>query len=138
MTERMNLELPAMYGDHHVVDVRRILLGIEGVEDVYASSAFQAVEVGYDPEVITPEEITAPLDEAGYTSDFDLPVEQSVPATEQKEKAYFRHTEAYAETKNTVGFAQVVRYQRSPLWPCPGMGPLKPAALIVEEEESDG
>jgi copper chaperone CopZ len=136
--ERMTLELPAMYGDHHVVDVRRILLGLEGVEEVYASSAFQAVEIGYDPEQTSPEKITAPLDEAGYTSEFDLPVEQSIPANEQKETAYFRHTEAFAETKNTVAFAQQVRYQRSPLWPCPGMGPLKPAALIVEEEESDG
>jgi copper chaperone CopZ len=134
----MTLELPAMYGDHHVVDVRRILLGLEGVEEVYASSAFQAVEIGYDPEHTSPEKITAPLDEAGYTSEFDLPVEQSIPANEQKETAYFRHTEAFAETKNTVAFAQQVRYQRSPLWPCPGMGPLKPAALIVEEEESDG
>lgn len=136
--ETLSLELPAMYGDHHVTEVRKLLFELEGVEQVYASSAFQAVEVKFDPGVISQEEVTAPLDEAGYTSEFDLPVEQSIPANEQKDTAFFRHTEAYAETKNTVGFAQQVRYQRSPLWPCPGMGPLKPAALTVDEEESDG
>lgn len=136
--EKMNLELPAMYGDHHVIDVRRILSNIAGVEDVYASSGFQVVEISYDPEQTSPEEITAPLEKAGYTSEFDLPVEQSVPATEQKEGAYFRHTAAFKETNNTVIFGQQVHYQRSPLWPCPGMGALKPADLIVEKETKDG
>lgn len=136
--ERFTLELPSMYGDHHVIDVRRILMGIKGVESVYASSGFQVAEVTYDPEITSSEKLTASLEKAGYTSDFDLPVEQSIPATEQKEKAYFRHTEAYAETQNTVGFAQRVSYQRSPLWPCPGMGALKPAALIVDKETKDG
>ena len=37
----LSLELPAMYGDHHVIEVRRILLEIDGVKDVYASSSFQ-------------------------------------------------------------------------------------------------
>lgn len=134
----LSLDLPAMYGDHHVMDVRRLLLEVDGVKEVYASSGFQVVEVAYDGRKTTAEEIKAPLEEAGYLGEFDLPVEQSVPATEQKEGAFFRHTEAYAETKNTVGFRQKVRYQRSPLWPCPGMGALKPAALSVEEETKDG
>jgi len=38
------LELPAMYGDHHVTEVRHILLGLDGVKDVYASSGFRVVE----------------------------------------------------------------------------------------------
>ena len=136
--ERLSLELPAMYGDHHVLEVRRMLLDIEGVDEVYASSGFQMVQVDYDSKKTTAEEIKAPLEKAGYLGEFDLPVERSVPATEQKESAFFRHTEAYAETKNTVGFSQQVRYQRSPLWPCPGMGPLKPAVLPVEKETNDG
>ena len=40
--EVFNIDLPAMYGDHHVVEVRRILMDIPGVEDVYASSGFRA------------------------------------------------------------------------------------------------
>lgn len=136
--ETLSLELPAMYGDHHVTDVRRILFEIDGVEKVYASSSFHHVEITYDPEKVAPEQITTPLDEAGYTGEFLLPEELSVPATEHKDKAYFRHTEAYAQTKDTVGFRQSVPFQGRPLWPCPGFGPVKPRTLDVDEENSDG
>ena len=136
--ERLSIELPAMYGDHHVLEVRRLLFELEGVEEVYASSSFRMVDVTYDPEVVTPDEITAPLDEAGYTGEFLLPEELSVPATEHKDKDYFRHTEAYAQTKHTVGFRQSVPFKGRPLWPCPGMGALKPVILDVDEEGSDG
>ena len=47
--DTLTLEVKTMYGDHHVVEVRRILLGLPGVEDVYASSSFRVVEVTYDP-----------------------------------------------------------------------------------------
>jgi copper chaperone CopZ len=131
-------ELPSMYGDHHVLEVRRILGEIEGVKEIYASSGFQAVEVEFDGRKISEEELKEALENGGYSEDFQLPKELSIPATEQKEAAYFRHTEAFEQTKNTVGFAQTVRYQRSPLWPCPGMGLLKPAALNVDKETEDG
>ncbi len=135
---KITVELPSMYGDHHVIEVRRILLGIDGVKEVYASSGFQAVEVDFDGRKTSEEDLTAALEKAGYSKDFQLPEELSIPATEQKEGAYFRHTAAYEETKNTVGFKQNVSYQRSPLWPCPGMGALKPAVLSVEKETDDG
>ncbi len=136
--ERLSLELPAMYGDHHVIHVRRLLFDMEGVEEVYASSSFHLLEVDYDPDQVTPEQMTKTLEEAGYTGDLLLPEEPSIPATEQKEKAYFRHTEAYAQTKHTVGFRQTVPYEGRPLWPCPGFGPLEPKTLDVDEEEDDG
>jgi len=136
--ERLSIELPAMFGDHHVTEVRRILFEVEGVEEVYASSSFRHVEVGYDPEQVSREEITGPLDEAGYTGDVLLPEELSVPATEHEDKSYFRHTEAYAQTKHTVGFKQSVPFQGRPLWPCPGFGPLQPRILDVDEEKNDG
>ncbi len=41
----ISFDLPSLFGDHHVVEVRRLLLEIAGVEDVYASSAFQVVEI---------------------------------------------------------------------------------------------
>ena len=41
-------ELPTLYGDHHVIEVKRLLSEIPGVLDIYASSAFQVVEVPYD------------------------------------------------------------------------------------------
>jgi copper chaperone CopZ len=46
--ETKTFDAPALYADHHVTEVRRILLELEGVTDVYASSAFQTVEVTYD------------------------------------------------------------------------------------------
>ena len=134
----LSLELPSMYGDHHVIEVRRILLEFEGVKDVYASSGFQVVEVEYDGRKTSQEDLTAALEKAGYSSDFALPEELPIPANEQKDKAYFRHTEASEQTGNTVSFEQSVRVQRPPLWPCPGMGPIKPVFLEVDKETEDG
>ena len=131
----LSLELPSMYGDHHVIEVRRILLEFEGVSEVYASSGFRAIEVEYNGKKTPKKDLIAALENAGYTRDFTLPLESSIPANEQLESAYFRHTEASEQTGNTVNFEQAVRVQRSPLWPCPGMGPLKPANLIVDEEK---
>ena len=130
----LSLELPSMYGDHHVIEVRRILLEFEGVNEVYASSGFRVVEVDYNSKKTPKKDLIAALEKAGYTGELALPVESSVPANEQRESAYFRHTEASEQTGNTVSFEQAVRVQRSPLWPCPGMGPLKPATLEVDEE----
>ena len=134
----LSLELPAMYGDHHVINVRQILLEMDGVKEVYASSSFQVVEVEYDGRKTSEEDLTAALEKAGYTADFNLPEELSIPANEQKENAFFRHTEANEETGNTMGFEQEVKFQRASLWPCPGMGPLKPAILKVDKETEDG
>jgi copper chaperone CopZ len=130
----LSLELPSMYGDHHVKEVRRILLDFDGVNEVYASSGFQAVEVDYNSKKTPKKDLIAALENAGYTSDFVIPEESSIPANERREDAYFRHTEASEQTGNTVSFEQEVRVQRSPLWPCPGMGPVKTATLEVDEE----
>ena len=46
--EKTHITVPAMYGDHHVLEVRRILLALPGVAEVNASSCFQVVEVSYD------------------------------------------------------------------------------------------
>lgn len=131
---KMSLDLPSMYGDHHVSEVRRILLGMEGVSEVYASSAFRAVEVEYNSKKTPKKDLVAALEKAGYTSDFVIPEESSIPANEKREAAYFRHSEASEQTGNTVSFEQAVKVQRSPLWPCPGMGPVKTATLEVDEE----
>ena len=46
--ETKAFEAPALYGDHHVSEVQSILKELPGIEDVYASSAFQAIEVTFD------------------------------------------------------------------------------------------
>jgi len=47
--EKFVINLPAMYGDHHVTEVRRILMGLPGVSSVFASSAFKSAEISFDP-----------------------------------------------------------------------------------------
>jgi len=124
--EKLTIDLPAMYGDHHVVEVRRILLELPGVEDVYASSSFRAAEISFDPAKIETETITSKLDESGYLGELPIPEETDVPATEGNgKKPFFRHTEAYEETKKVVSFAQNVGFEGRALWPCPGMEPIK-------------
>lgn len=132
--EKYTLDLPTMYGDHHVLEVRRILLAIPGIEDVYASSAFRAVEVTYDPAKVTPETFIGKLDQAGYSGDLQVPVELSTAAVQGNggKKPFFRHTASYETTRTMVSFAQRVNYEGRPLWPCPGMGLLQSKA--PEEE----
>ena len=124
--EQLTLDLPAMYGDHHVIEVRRILLELPGVDDVYASSGFRAAEVSYNPKKIDKDEIFAKLDAAGYIG--DLPIPEEIPAesaaTGNGKKGFFRHTAVYETTKEVVSFGQTVNYEGRALWPCPGMEPI--------------
>ncbi len=130
--EKQSYNLPAMYADHHVVEVRRILLGLPGVTDVYASSAFQVAEVTYDPDVVKEPEITMALEEAGYLGELTITAEAGTPATSKNgDGVYFRHTEVYEQTKETIGFVQNVSYAGRALWPCPGIGVIK----TIEEED---
>ncbi len=58
--------VPSMYADHHVIAVRQALLAVPGVEDVWASSAWQQVQVTYDPATISPDGISQVLKSVGY------------------------------------------------------------------------
>jgi copper chaperone CopZ len=124
--ETITVDLASMYGDHHVTEVRRILLEIPGVEDLYASSSFHEVQVTFDEKKTSEKEIVEKLEKAGYTK--ELPVEVEKPGARPSngnEPPFFRHSASYAQTKQAIGFRQKVSYQGRPLWPCPGMGPLK-------------
>ena len=123
--ETITVDLTTMYGDHHVTEVRRILSDIPGVEDLYAISAFQQVQVTFDKKKTSEKEIVEKLEKAGYTG--ELPVEMEIPGARSSngdEPPFFRHSASYTQTKQTLGFTQKVSYQGRPLWPCPGMGPL--------------
>jgi copper chaperone CopZ len=67
------VEVPAMYGDHHVLRVRQALLGVEGVDEVTASAARRRVAVGFDETITSAESIRAALEKAGYTPDEMIP-----------------------------------------------------------------
>jgi copper chaperone CopZ len=118
---------PALFGDHHVTEVRRILLSLPGVTEVYASSAFQVVEVTYDEAKVNDLEIAVKLDEAGYLGEWTVPIEMeaSSPDSQEKPEPFYRHTAVYETLKKTVSFAQRVEYTGRPLWHCPGMGTIK-------------
>jgi copper chaperone CopZ len=123
--EKISFEAPALYGDHHVSEVRRILLEIAGVSDVYASSAFQTIEVTFDPEKVKTELIESRLQEAGYLGEIPLLLETGIAVEKREGEGVFRHTATYETVKSTVAFAQQVEYSGRPLWPCPGLGPVK-------------
>jgi len=123
--ETKAFEAPALYGDHHVSEVQRILKELPGVEDVYASSAFQAIEVTFDESKIDAEKIAASLEEAGYLGEVPLLTETGVAVERKEGDGVFRHTATYETVKKTVSFAQSVQSQGRPLWPCPGLGTIK-------------
>jgi copper chaperone CopZ len=131
--EIFTLELPVMFGDHHVIEVKRILQEMPGVQEVYASSAFQAVEVSYDPEKVTPDGITDKLNENGYLGELSMPAETGVAGYHnENSQTYFRHTEVYENVQQVVSFGQNVSYSGRALWPCPGVGPIR--RMELEEE----
>lgn len=124
--ETFTIELPAMFGDHHVLEVRRLMFEVPGVESVYASSGFHTLEVGFDETRTEAEALRSVLEQAGYLGELETVVETGTAgAQEDGRKPFFRHTTAAEQTNQTVSFAQQVPFAGRPLWPCPGFGPLE-------------
>lgn len=123
--ETLTFDLPRMYGDHHVAEVRRILLAMPGVEDVYASSAFRVARVRIDPVRVSEGDLRAKLEEAGYLGELQIAAEEWKSGTpKDTEDNPFRHTSAFEQVKS-VAFAQTVEPTGQVLWPCPGLGAIK-------------
>ncbi len=55
-----------MWADHHVLSVRKVLLGLEGVTEVVASSARRTVLVRFDEGSMSEDGIRQTLAAAGY------------------------------------------------------------------------
>ena len=116
------LDVPRMYGDHHVVEVRRILLAIAGVAGVDASSAFRVVEIEFDAERTSEAELKEALSRVGYLGDLEVPTESGDPTIESTNgDRYFRHSATYEAARNVISFGQQVSSPGRPLWPCPGI-----------------
>jgi copper chaperone CopZ len=114
--KKLELSIPTLYGDHHTTAVRSLLEAMDGVSDVYASSAFQQVSLAYDEKKVKPDNIKKALAKHGYTED---PVEFK-PATEVG-VIPTKHTAAYTGVGDTLSFAEPTpAWQGRPLWPCPG------------------
>ena len=69
------LDVPRMYGDHHVLPVREALLGVSGVSEVAASAARRKVEVQYDETATSAEALQEALAAAGYSPE-ETPADQ--------------------------------------------------------------
>jgi hypothetical protein len=116
--QKVTFAVTALYGDHHVLEVRQILLSLPGVVEVYASSCFHVIEVSFDPDQVSSEKIAARLEAAGYLSDLSTPGEAAPHSPH-------RQTVMYEQTRLAIGFKQVVSVQNRSARPCPGMGLLK-------------
>lgn len=92
--EKVIVDVPSMYADHHVLVVRDLLTGLDGVVDVYASSAFKQVMVQYDPAAIQPEAIASALDKAGYTQEMSVAVQGKL-AEDSWKTGSSRRTQTY-------------------------------------------
>ncbi|MCP4550427.1 MAG: hypothetical protein GY835_28545, partial [bacterium] len=60
------LDVPTLWADHHVLKVRDALGAVEGVENVYASSAWKQVLVNYNADKTDQAAIEKVLADAGY------------------------------------------------------------------------
>ena len=69
------VDVPEMYGDHHVLRVREALLNAAGVSEVTASSARRKVAVAFDEAVTTTEALRDAIAAAGYSFEVQAPPE---------------------------------------------------------------
>ena len=81
------IDLPAMYGDHHVLRVREALLAVKGVSDVRASAARRSVAVRFDEAVTSPEFISEAVISEGYTPQ-QMPVMNEFPKRHEDGSAW--------------------------------------------------
>jgi len=124
MSKTITFDTPALFGDHHVLEVRRILLDQPGVESVYASSSFRIVDVTYDTDITSEESISKILSSSGYLGEWLQPEERGVAAetVNERKNNFFRHTEVFETSRQVVSFTQRVSFSGRPLWNCPGLG----------------
>ena len=61
--------IPQLWADHHVLAIRDLLKGVEGIDGVEASSAKKQLKVNHDPSVVSIDQIKAKLAGAGYVTE---------------------------------------------------------------------
>jgi|Deesub1362A_J573_1020465.scaffolds.fasta_scaffold01562_4 copper chaperone CopZ len=115
--EKLVLDIPLLYADHHTVAVRRILEGLPGISDLYVSSAFHQVSLNYDPAQVSKEQIVQALEEYGYLQEGpQLAFADRIYRHEQ------RRTAALAGTAGTVAFIEPAPpIQERPRMPTPDL-----------------
>lgn len=116
--EKATLNVPGMYGDHHVLAVRDILGKMSGVENIFATSAFKQVVVTFDPAKARPADFESALAAEGYMD------EAPWPELTDEIKG---HRHGGSQFVVASGIADSVRFEAPPVnWgaggprPCPG------------------
>lgn len=61
-----SISLPAMFGDHHVVQVRQIVTALPGVKDIRASASRRRLFVTFNRAQLTVEALCAALAQGGF------------------------------------------------------------------------
>jgi len=84
--EKLQLNVPDLWADHHVLKARAALTALPGVQDVIASSAFRMVALSYNPALASPGAIMATLEDAGYpvATDGTGVIAETVPVADGK------------------------------------------------------
>jgi copper chaperone CopZ len=73
--EKTVLTVPRLWADHHVLKVHEVLAALDGIQDIYASSAWKKVVIKYDPDKLQEPAIVEALAGAGYDVDEAMDLE---------------------------------------------------------------
>jgi copper chaperone CopZ len=124
--KQAKFDIPVLFGDHHVLEIRRILSEVEGVKDIFISSAYNFLKIEYDESATSEEAIKTLLEEAGYYGDLGFEFEQfGLEPGSGDHKKHFRKGVLYDQTGQTQGFTQKATKTSREDWPSPGMGKLE-------------
>ena len=85
--KRITLSVPGMYADHHTLRVREVLSGLEGIISIDASSGGKRVTVVCE-DTVSPQEIGAALEKAGYPPNRTPEMPQHLKHTEDGSSWY--------------------------------------------------
>jgi copper chaperone CopZ len=124
--KKLAFSVPTLYGDHHTTAVKQILESLNGVKDIYVSSAFNQVSLSFDEKKVSPEQIETLLAEQGYSPE----APETAYAVSTGERIN-RHTAAITGVGDTLSFTQTATpFEGRALWPCPGFT-IKPTSDVA-------
>ena len=118
--QALSLALPFLFADHHVTEVRRILFEIPGVQTVYASSAFQSVEITFDETRVAGDDLCKALEAAGYLRSLSMPMEPSSASGVRSGDQ--RRVTDLDPSGQRLRFTRPLNSDDTSAWPCPGFG----------------
>lgn len=86
--EQLTLQIPRLWADHHVLEVRQALSDLAGVKEVVASAARKLVHVSYDPAQVGRDQVLQALKARGYDPAEDVEPPPA-PAHQEPASAWF-------------------------------------------------